>query len=230
MKDTPVDRWGPRERLRECLNQILEEKLPGTDLLDSVEGKLFGLGSESFVVGSHEFYLGYASCKQIALCLDSGHFHPTEELADKLSAVLSFVPQVLLHVSRGVRWDSDHVVVLNDELRGIASELVRGGCLSRVRIGLDFFDASINRVAAWVIGVRATQQAILQALLDPIELLKKVEAEGDYTARLALQEQSKQLPWSAVWTEFCERANVSPGWEWLQTVREYERRVQLGRR
>lgn len=230
MKDTPVDRWGPRARLQESLDEILREPLPGDQILDSVEGKLFGIGSESFVVGSHEFYLGYASRKQIALCLDSGHFHPTEELADKLSAVLSAVPQVLLHVSRGVRWDSDHVVVLNDELRAIASELVRGNCLNRVRIGLDFFDASINRIAAWVIGVRATQQALLQALLEPIKLLKGVESDGDFTARLALLEQAKQLPWSAVWAEFCQRANVSAGWEWLRELRDYERKVQLTRK
>ena len=230
MKDTPVDRWGPRARLQESLDEILQERLPSDQIIDSVEGKLFGIGSESFVVGSHEFYLGYASRKQIALCLDSGHFHPTEELADKLSAVLGTVPQVLLHVSRGVRWDSDHVVVLNDELRAIASELIRGNCLDRVRIGLDFFDASINRVAAWVIGVRATQQALLQALLEPIGLLRQVEGEGDFTARLALFEQGKQLPWSAIWTEFCERANVSSGWGWLNSLREHERNVQLGRK
>jgi L-rhamnose isomerase len=230
MKDTPVDRWSPRARLQESLDEILQERLPSDQIIDSVEGKLFGIGSESFVVGSHEFYLGYASRKQIALCLDSGHFHPTEELADKLSAVLGAVPQVLLHVSRGVRWDSDHVVVLNDELRAIASELIRGNCLDRVRIGLDFFDASINRVAAWVIGVRATQQALLQALLEPIGLLRQVEGEGDFTARLALLEQGKQLPWSAIWTEFCKRANVSSGWGWLNSLREYERNVQLGRK
>ena len=229
MKDTPVDRWSPRARLQESLDEILRERLPAGQIFDSVEGKLFGIGSESFVVGSHEFYLGYASRKQIALCLDSGHFHPTEELADKLSAVLSAVPQVLLHVSRGVRWDSDHVVVLNDELRAIASELVRGDCLNRVRIGLDFFDASINRVAAWVIGVRATQQALLQALLEPLELLKKAEIAGDFTARLALLEQAKQLPWSAVWAEFCARANVHAGWDWLTELRAYERSIQLAR-
>lgn len=229
MKDTPVDRWGPRSRLQESLDEILEEPVPADKIRDSVEGKLFGIGSESFVVGSHEFYLGYASRTQLGLCLDSGHFHPTEELADKLSAVLSAVPWVLLHVSRGVRWDSDHVVVLNDELRAIASEVVRGNCWDQLRIGLDYFDASINRVAAWIIGVRATQQAILQALLEPIELLKKAEVEGDFTARLALLEQAKQLPWSAIWSEFCERTEVSPGWEWLGVVRDYERTVQAAR-
>lgn len=229
MKDTPVDRWGPRARLQESLDEILKERLPSDQILDSVEGKLFGIGSESFVVGSHEFYLGYASRKQIALCLDSGHFHPTEELADKLSAVLAAVPRVLLHVSRGVRWDSDHVVVLNDELKAIAAELVRGKCLDRVRIGLDFFDASINRIAAWVIGVRATQQALLQALLEPIGLLKQAELDGDFTARLALLEQTKQLPWPAIWEEFCARANVHGGWDWLRELRVYEREVQFVR-
>lgn len=225
MKDSPVDRWGPRARLEESLDQILALELPTGQIIDAVEGKLFGIGSESYVVGSHEFYLGYAVRRQIALCLDSGHFHPTEEVADKLSAVLTAVPRVLLHVSRGVRWDSDHVVVLNDELRAIATELVRGKCLDRVRIGLDYFDASINRIAAWVIGVRATQQALLQALLEPTGRLWDLEAAGDFTGRLALLEQVKQLPWGAVWTEFCARANLGAGGEWLQILRDYERTV-----
>jgi L-rhamnose isomerase len=225
MKDLPVDRWRPRARLRESLDRILSESFPETRLIDAVEGKLFGIGSESFVVGSHEFYLGYAVQRQIAVCLDSGHYHPTEELADKLSAVLQAVPSVLLHVSRGVRWDSDHVVILNDELRAIAAELVRGECLERVRIGLDYFDASINRIAAWVLGVRATQQAFLQALLEPGGQLGHLEESGDFTGRLALLEQAKQLPWGAVWSEFCQRSGVSPGWEWLEVVRRYERDV-----
>ncbi|MFN9881460.1 MAG: L-rhamnose isomerase [Planctomycetota bacterium] len=230
MKDLPVDRWGPRARLRDSLDQIFAESFSESKLIDSVEGKLFGIGSESYVVGSHEFYLGYATRRQIAVCLDSGHYHPTEELAEKLSAVLQFVPRVLLHVSRGVRWDSDHVVILNDELRAIATELVRGDCLERVRIGLDYFDASINRIAAWVLGVRATQQAFLQALLEPEKLLRSLEEAGDFTGRLVLMEQAKQLPWGAVWTEFCERANVAPGGEWLQTVRNYENNVLSLRR
>ena len=230
MKDLPVDRWGPRARLRDSLDQIFAESFSESKLIDSVEGKLFGIGSESYVVGSHEFYLGYATRRQIAVCLDSGHYHPTEELAEKLSAVLQFVPRVLLHVSRGVRWDSDHVVILNDELRAIATELVRGDCLERVRIGLDYFDASINRIAAWVLGVRATQQALLQALLEPEKLLRSLEEAGDFTGRLVLMEQAKQLPWGAVWTEFCERANVAPGGEWLQTVRNYENNVLSLRR
>lgn len=225
MKDLPVDRWGPRARLRESLDQILSVSFPESEVIDAVEGKLFGIGSESFVVGSHEFYLGYAVQRQIVVCLDSGHYHPTEELADKLSAVLQAVPRVLLHVSRGVRWDSDHVVILNDELRAIATELVRGECLERVRIGLDYFDASINRIAAWVLGVRATQQALLQALLEPGRQLRELENSGDFTGRLALLEQAKQLPWGAVWSEFCERAEVAPGWEWLQVVRRYEHHV-----
>lgn len=225
MKDLPVDRWGPRIRLRESLDQILSASFPETEVIDAVEGKLFGIGSESFVVGSHEFYLGYAVQRQIAVCLDSGHYHPTEELADKLSAVLQAVPRVLLHVSRGVRWDSDHVVILNDELRAIATELVRGDCLERVRVGLDYFDASINRIAAWVLGVRATQQAFLQAFLEPGRQLRQLEESGDFTGRLALWEQAKQLPWGAVWSEFCERAEVASGWEWLQVVRRYERDV-----
>src|SRR5262249_42116052 len=159
--------------------------------LDALVSKLFGIGSESYVVGSHEFYLGYAIANKKLLCLDSGHFHPTEGIADKISAVLAWLPEILLHVSRGVRWDSDHVVILSDELRAIAEEVVRGEFLPRVHIGLDFFDASINRVAAWVIGTRALLKALLIALLEPIELLRRYEAAGDYTRRLALLEESK---------------------------------------
>lgn len=230
MKDLPADRWSPRARLSESLDRILADDYPQSQVIDSVEGKLFGIGSESYVVGSHEFYLGYATRRRIALCLDSGHYHPTEDMADKLSAVLQAVPMVLLHVSRGVRWDSDHVVILNDELKAIAAEVVRGDCLERVRIGLDYFDASINRIAAWILGVRATQQAFLQAFLEPSHQLRQLETRGDFTGRLALLEQAKLLPWGLVWAEFCERANVSSGWEWLQTVRHYEQTVQSLRR
>jgi len=178
-KDIPVDRKGPRERLRQSLDEIFADKIDPRYNLDAVESKLFGLGSESYVVGSHEFYLGYAISNQKLLCLDSGHFHPTEQIADKISSVLTWLPEVLLHVSRGVRWDSDHVVILSDELRAIAEEIVRGGFLNRIHIGLDFFDASINRVAAWVIGTRALLKALLLALLDPIEFLRHYECSGD---------------------------------------------------
>jgi L-rhamnose isomerase len=228
-KDTPIDRRAPRERLRESLNAIFEERLDLRYNLDAVESKLFGIGAESYTVGSHEFYLGYAIEKGTLLCLDSGHFHPTETIADKISAVLLWLDQLLLHVSRGVRWDSDHVVTLNDDVRAIAHELVRGDYLGRTRIGLDFFDASINRVAAWVIGARATLKALLAALLEPTEHLRWLEAEGDYTARLALLEEYKALPLGAVWDYYCLTHDTPPGEGWLSVVRAYERDVLGGR-
>ena len=222
-KDTPADRKGPRERLLAALDAVFAEELDRRHNLDAVESKLFGIGSESYVVGSHEFYLGYAIANRKLLCLDSGHFHPTETIADKLSAVLTFLDEVLLHVSRGVRWDSDHVVTLSDELRAIAEELVRGDYLERVHIGLDFFDASINRVAAWVIGTRNMIKALLLALLEPREKLRAYEADGDFTARLALLEELKTLPWGAVWDYYCLTRDVPVGEGWLEAVREYER-------
>ncbi|MCH8979154.1 MAG: L-rhamnose isomerase [Armatimonadetes bacterium] len=222
-KDTPADRRAPRERLRASLDEIFAKKLDNN--LDSVESKLFGIGSESYVVGSHEFYLSYALKKQTLLTLDSGHYHPTESIADKISAVLSFLDEMLLHVSRGVRWDSDHVVTLNDDLLLIAREIVCNGYTDRIHIGLDYFDASINRVAAWTVGTRNMLKALLIALVEPTERLKKAESEGDFTARLALQEFSKSLPWGAVWDEHCERSGVPVGDRWLDDVREYERKV-----
>jgi L-rhamnose isomerase len=228
-KDTPIDRRAPRERLRESLDAIFEEHLDSRYNLDAVESKLFGIGAESYTVGSHEFYLGYAIEKGTLLCLDSGHFHPTETIADKISAVLLWLDQLLLHVSRGVRWDSDHVVTLNDDVRAITHELVRGDYLGRTRIGLDFFDASINRVAAWVIGARATLKALLAALLEPTERLRQLETEGDYTARLALLEEYKALPLGAVWDHYCLTHDTPPGDGWLSVVRAYERDVLLRR-
>lgn len=219
-KDTPADRLGPRDRLCESLDALFKGKLKGN--LDAVEPKLFGIGSESYVVGSSEFYLGYAVSRQKLLCLDAGHFHPTESVADKISGVLQFVPEVLLHVSRGVRWDSDHVVVLNDDLYAIAREIVCNGFLGRTHIGLDYFDASINRVAAWVIGTRAMQRALLSALLEPTEALQAAEKDGDYTSRLALQEELKALPAGAVWDEFCRRQNVPESLGWIAAIRKYE--------
>ncbi|MGE0756476.1 MAG: L-rhamnose isomerase [Pirellulaceae bacterium] len=229
MKDTPVDRAGPRRRLLESLDAVFAEPLEPQELLDAVEAKLFGLGSESFVVGSHEFYLGYALTRRKLLCLDAGHFHPTEVISDKLSAVLSFVDGLLLHVSRGVRWDSDHVVTLTDELQAIGQELVRGNYLDRVYIGLDYFDASINRIAAWVIGARGLLQALLLALLEPLDRLQACEQRGDYTQRLALLEEMKSLPWGAVWDYYCLSAGVPVGGSWLAEVRRYEHDV-LSRR
>jgi L-rhamnose isomerase len=228
-KDTPIDRKGPRQRLAESLDAVFAEPLDRAHIRDAVEGKLFGLGSESYVVGSHEFYLGYALSRHKLLCLDAGHYHPTEIVSDKISAVLTFLDEILLHVSRGVRWDSDHVVVLSDELVAIAHELVRGDYLDRVHIGLDFFDASINRVAAWVIGARAMRKALLLALLDPTEILRRLEADGDNTARLALLEEQKTLPFGAVWAHYCDLQGVPPGRDWLAQVKAYERDV-LSRR
>ncbi|MBM3297231.1 MAG: L-rhamnose isomerase [Candidatus Aminicenantes bacterium] len=224
-KETPSDRWAPRERLRESLDAIYAEALESELLRDSLESKLFGIGSESYVVGSHEFYLGYALSRGKMLCLDLGHFHPTESVADKISSILTFFPELALHISRGVRWDSDHVAVLTDELLDLAGELVRGGRLGRVRLALDFFDASLNRVAAWVIGARAVLQALLRALLEPAERLRRLEDEGDRTAWLALREAAKTLPWGAVWDAHCLRRDVPPSDSWLAEIRAYERRT-----
>lgn len=228
-KDTPVDRRGPRERLRDSLDQIFAQPLDPRFHLDAVESKLFGIGSESYVAGSHEFYLGYALQNNKLLCLDAGHFHPTEGIADKISAVLQWLPAMLLHVSRGVRWDSDHVVTLTDDVRAIAEELVRGNYLQRVHIGLDFFDASINRVAAWVIGTRAMLKALLLALLTPLDALRAYEQNGDYTRRLAILEEAKTLPFGAVWDYHCETHNVPPGASWLDAITSYEQQT-LSRR
>jgi len=218
MKDTAVDKAGHRELLLESLDEIYSVEYPRGHLLDSVESKLFGLGSESYVVGSHDFYLGYAVSRGLMPCLDLGHYHPTESVGDKISAIMPFVHGVMLHVSRGVRWDSDHVVVLNDEVRELFCEIVRGGYLGRVHVGLDYFDASINRVGAWVTGIRATQKALLLALLEPVELLKGYEEEGDYFRRLALLEEMKSMPWGAVWDGYCDKnrvmLHVSRGVRW----------------
>jgi len=227
-KDSPVNRAAPRERLSDSLDKVFAKKLNPKHHLDAVECKLFGIGSESYVVGSHEFYMGYAIKNQKLLCLDAGHFHPTEMIADKISSVLMYVPEILLHVSRGVRWDSDHVVILDDALQGIASELVRNNYLSRTHIGLDFFDASINRIAAWVIGTRNTIKSLLIALLEP-PTLKLAEREGDLTARLALMEEYKGLPWSAVWDQYCLAAGVPVGLDWLTEVQSYEKTVLSNR-
>lgn len=222
-KDTPVDRKAPRERLEKALDAVFEEPIDPALCRDAVEGKLFGIGSESYVVGSHEFYLGYAIRKNKLVCLDAGHYHPTEQMADKISAVFTSLNEILLHVSRGVRWDSDHVVTLNDDLQQIATELVRGDYLSRTHIGLDYFDASINRIAAWVIGTRNMIKALLIALLEPTQKLREMELAGDYTGRLALLEELKTLPAGAVWDYYCHQAGVPTGIAWLNEVRAYEK-------
>jgi L-rhamnose isomerase len=228
-KDLPVDRKAPRERLAAALDEIFAEKIDPKLNLDAVESKLFGIGSESYVVGSHEFYFGYAVARQKLYCLDTGHFHPTESLADKVSSMLQFVPGLLLHVSRGVRWDSDHVVLLDDATRALMEEVVRGGFLDRTHIGLDYFDASINRIAAWVVGTRNVLKALLLALLEPAAKLREVELADDFTARLALFEELKSLSFGGVWDEHCRRQNVPIGAAWLDEVRGYEQKA-LSRR
>jgi L-rhamnose isomerase len=225
MKDTPIDRVGPRLRLTESLDAVFKEEISSTLNLDAVEGKLFGIGCESYTVGSHEYYFGYALSRHKLLTLDTGHYHPTETVTDKISSVLAFLPEILLHVSRGVRWDSDHVVLLNDDLESLAYELVRGQFLDRTHIGLDFFDASINRVAAWTIGTRNMIKALLKALLEPVKTLREAEATGDYTSRLALLEENKTLPFGPVWDYYCESSNVPVGAAWLAEIKTYERDV-----
>ncbi|MFW6303934.1 MAG: L-rhamnose isomerase [Candidatus Sumerlaeota bacterium] len=228
-KDIPADRFAPRKRLRESLDAILAEELNKEHNLDAVESKLFGIGLESFTVGSSEFYLAYAMAKGCLLCLDAGHYHPTEMISEKISAVLTFIDEILLHVSRPVRWDSDHVVLLTDEIRTIAQEIIRTGDPGRVHIGLDFFDASINRVAAWVIGTRNMSKALLMALLEPTETLRKAELDQDFTRRLALMEELKTMPASAVWDYFCLQNDVPVGMDWLDEVNAYEKDVLLKR-
>ncbi len=223
-KDTPADRQSPRERLVAALDEVFKKPLPAKHNRDAVEGKLFGIGAESCTVGSHEFYLGYAITRRKLLCLDAGHFHPTESIADKISSVLLYVPEILLHVSRGVRWDSDHVVTFTDELQAIAREVIATGHADRVHLGLDYFDASINRIAAWVIGTRNLLRALLLALLEP-PAIRAAELAGDNTARLALQEESKSLPFGAVWDYYCETKGVPVGEAWLAEVKGYGKSV-----
>lgn len=228
-KDTPADRKAPRERLKAALDEVFEHQLNPQHNLDAVESKLFGIGSESYVVGSHEFYLSYATTNDVLLCLDAGHFHPTESIADKISAVLLYVEELLLHVSRGVRWDSDHVIVLNDDLSAIMQEIVRGDYLGRVHIGLDFFDASINRIAAWVIGTRNALRALLLALLEPRSLLRQYENEGNFAARLALFEALKGMPFGAVWDYYCLQQDVPVGITYMDDIQSYEDTVLANR-
>jgi L-rhamnose isomerase len=224
-KDFTMDRWRHRELLRSSLDTIFQEEFVPREMKDAVESKLFGIGSESFVVGSHEFYLGYALKSGKMICVDLGHFHPTESVADKLSALLQFSDELLLHVSRGVRWDSDHVVILDDDIRYLAEEIVRGGVLDRVHVATDFFDASMNRVGAWVIGSRATKKAFLYALLEPHERLKSCEERGDYFSRLALLEELKTMPFGAVWDYHCLKSGVPVGSAYIDEILRYERDV-----
>jgi L-rhamnose isomerase len=224
-KDITIDRVGPREILKKSLDELFAPKIDPKCNLDAVESKLFGIGSETYVVGSHEFYMGYAVANKKLLTLDSGHFHPTETIADKISSALMFLDEILLHVSRGVRWDSDHVVILSDELRAIAEEIVRNGFLNRVHLGLDYFDASINRVAAWVIGARSLLKALLLVMLEPTAKLRDLEIKGDFTSRLALLEETKTLPFGAVWDYYCQKCGAPVGEAWLDAVKKYEAEV-----
>ena len=228
-KDTPADRAAPRRRLAESLDAVFAAQVDPALNRDAVESKLFGIGVESYTAGSHEFYLGYAVKNQIGYCLDAGHFHPTENIADKISSLLQFVPHLLFHVSRGVRWDSDHVVTLDDPTKDMLAEIAQSGALDRIALGMDFFDASINRVAAWTIGARNTKKALLLGLLRPNAKIAAAEDAGDHTARLALQEDVKSLPWGAVWEEFCTRDGIPSDGRWLPEVQSYEKRVLLNR-
>lgn len=228
-KDTPVDRNGHRALLKQSLDEAMAVKYPKEHMKDAVESKLFGIGVESMTVGSHDFYLGYAIKNNILICLDNGHFHPTEQVGDKISSVLQFVDGVLLHVTRPVRWDSDHVVTLNDDVQLIASEIVRNDFLNRVNIGLDFFDASINRIGAYVVGTRAAQKAFLIAALEPTKQLREWEEAGKNFERLALLEELKTMPFSPVWDYHCLQENVPVGADYIGEIQKYEQDVLLKR-
>ncbi|MET3942480.1 L-rhamnose isomerase [Paenibacillus sp. PvP094] len=228
-KDNPVDRMTPRKRLKDSLDEVFAEKLDPKHNLDAVESKLFGLGSEAYVVGSHEFYMGYGLQNDTLICLDAGHFHPTEVISNKLSSLALFTSGILLHVSRPMRWDSDHVVIMDDELLEIARELVRHDLLPTTHVGLDFFDASINRVAAWVVGTRNTIKALLRAMLEPVDALKAAELQGDYTVRLALTEEFKSYPFGAIWDYYCAQQGVPVREKWISEIKTYEEDVLLQR-
>jgi len=228
-KDIPSDRLGPRKRLKESLDEIYKVDIDKKYNLDCVESKVFGLGAEAYTVGSHEFYLNYATRNNLMVLMDTGHYHPTEVVSDKLSAMLLFNEKVALHVSRPVRWDSDHVILLDDELKELAKEIVRNNALNRVFIGLDFFDASINRIAAWTIGTRNMIKALLNAMLIPNEKLKQLQDTGNFTERLALMEEFKTYPMGAIWNYYCEKNTISVEENWLVNVKEYEK-VELSKR
>ena len=228
-KDVPSDRLTPRLRLKDSLDQIFAEKL--RNVIDCVESKVFAVGIESYTVGSNEFYMSYAATHPgVYNLLDNGHYHPTEVVSDKIPALLAFFDRIPLHVTRGVRWDSDHVVVFDDELKEIMKEIVRNDALDKVLIGLDFFDASINRIAAWVIGTRNAQKALLWALLQPHEAMKKMQDEADFTRRLMMMEEMKTMPFSDIWTEYCNRQGVPADSSWYDVVMEYEKNVLEGRK
>jgi len=229
LKDDPADRLYYRRLLTDSLDKVFEKKYDKKYLVDTLEGKLFGIGTECFVVGSYDYYLAYALKHNVGICLDSGHFHPTENIADKFSALNDFVDDILLHISRGVRWDSDHVVTYGDMLTSIMTEAKRAGMLGKLHIGLDYFDASVNRIFAWAIGLRNADRALLNALLEPTDLIKKAETDGDFGLRLALSEEAKALPSSAVWDYLCISREIPVGEDWINEVKDYEKNV-LGKR
>jgi L-rhamnose isomerase len=224
-KDVTVNRLQYRENLKNSLDKIFEYKTNDEYMKDCIESKVFGIGAESYTVGSHEFYMGYGVRNNIIVTLDGGHFHPTEIISDKISSLLLFLPEVMLHVTRGIRWDSDHVVNLNEEIVAIAQEIVRADAIDKVHIGLDYFDASINRIGAYVVGVRATQKALLQALLEPIAQLREFEANGQYFERMALLEEAKSMPWGAVYNYYCSQKNVIVGDAYISDIQNYEIQV-----
>ncbi|MCQ2385492.1 MAG: L-rhamnose isomerase, partial [Clostridia bacterium] len=229
-KDIPYDREAPRRRMMEALDKVFAEKMDENAHLDALESKVFGIGVESYTVASHEFSLGYAISRGIAYTLDSGHFHPTEIISDKISSALLYTKELMLHVSRPVRWDSDHVVILDDELNSIAQNLVRTGLIERTHVGLDYFDASINRVAAWVIGTRNMIKALLKAYLEPVDRLKKAENDFDFTTRLALTEDLKAYPFGVVCYYYCEKMGVPVRDKCFPTLKQYEEKVLVYRK
>lgn len=224
-KDIPFDRFAPRKRLAESLDRVFENPVDQKLNLDTVESKLFGIGVEAYTVGSHEFYMMYAASRGRALCIDAGHFHPTEEIANKISSVMLFSDEMLLHLTRPMRWDSDHVVSFDDATQEMVAEVVRGGWLERAHIGTDYFDGSINRVAACVIGMRNSIKALLKALLEPADTLRNLEFSGNHTARLALLEELKTMPLAAVWDYYCAKSGVPVGFKWMREVESYEKQV-----
>ena len=221
-KDIPVDRKRHRELLKESLDEVFKTKYSSVVMKDTLEGKLFGIGSEAFVVGSHEFYLSYAIANHMMLTLDTGHFHPTESVGDKISAIMPFIPELMLHISRGLRWDSDHVVIVSDDLIHLFEEIIRSQAMERIHLALDFFDASINRIGAWIIGARAVQKMLMYAFLQPIDILKEYEENSQYFQRLALLEEIKTLPHGAVWDYFCSKNNVPIGIDLIKEIQNYE--------
>lgn len=229
MKDNPVDRLTPRKRLMESYDEIFEEEVNPQYTEDAVESKLFGIGAEAYTVGSHEFYMGYGISRGKTVLMDAGHYHPTEVVSNKISALALFSDNLMLHVSRPVRWDSDHVILMDDELQEIMREIVRNDLLEKTAIGLDFFDATINRIAAWVVGVRNAQKALLKALLDPISELKEAELDFDFTKRMVVTEEMKDLPYADVWNYFCLQNDVPIGLAWYDEVKKYEQEVLTSR-